>query len=117
MTTTMQTVAWRTILKEAIHTLQKASHESKIQKKIPACEAQNKTCLEQDVHLKKTLEVDTWLSTQPKIPPSQERRPTNPQALRRYRLGSKSVENALREIAIEYDDLSDDEEAIRQHRV
>jgi hypothetical protein len=117
MTTNTQTVPWRTILKEVIHALQKAIHESDIQKKVLACEAQNRTCLEQDVHLKKTLGVNTGLSTQPKISPSQERRPTNPQALRSFSFGYKSVEHALREIAIEYDDLSDDEGTIRQYRV
>jgi hypothetical protein len=117
MTTKTQMVTLRTILKEAIHTLQKASHESKIQKKIPACEAQSKTCLEQDVHLNKTLEVDTGLSTRAKILPPCEQRPTNPQASRSQNLRSKSIEHALREIAIEYDELSDDEETIRQHGV
>jgi hypothetical protein len=117
MTTKTQMVAWRTILKEAIHILQKASHESKIQKKVPAYEAQSKTCLEKDVHLEKTLQVDTGLSTQAKISLPWERRPTNPQESRSHNLRSKSVEHALREIAIEYDDLSDDEETIRQHGV
>jgi hypothetical protein len=117
MTTNTQTVSWRTILKEAIHTLQKAMHKADTQKKVLACEAQNRTCVEQDVHLKKTLEVNTGLSTQPKIPPSQERRPTKPQALRSFSLEYKSVEHALREIAIEYDGLSDDEGTIRQYRV
>jgi hypothetical protein len=117
MTTNAQTVPWRTILKEAIHTLRKASHESKIQEKVLACEAQNRTYLEQDLHLKKTLEVDMRLPTQPNISPSQKRRHTNPQALRPFSLGYKSVEHALREIAIEYDDLSDDEGTVRQHRV
>jgi hypothetical protein len=117
MTTNPQTVPWRTILEEAIHTLRKASHESKIQEKVLACEAQNRAYLEQDVHLEKTLGVNTGLPTQPKISPSQERRPTNPQTLRSFCLGYKSVEHALREIAIEYDDLSDDEGIRRQHRV
>jgi hypothetical protein len=117
MTTNTQTAPWRTIIKEAIHTLQKAIHESDTQKKVPACEAQNRTCLEQDVRLKKPLEVDTGLSTQPKISPSKKRRPTNLQALHSFSLGYKSVEHALREIAIEYDDLSGDEGTIRQYRV
>jgi hypothetical protein len=117
MTTNAQTVPWRTILKEAIHTLWKASHESKIREKVLACEAQNGTHLEQDLHLKKTLEVNTGLPTQPNISRLQKRRPTNPQTLRPFSLGYKSVEHALREIAIEYDDLSDDEGPIRQHRV
>jgi hypothetical protein len=117
MTTNTQTVPWRTILKEAIHTLRKASHESKIQEKVLACEAQNRTYLEQDIHLKKTLEVNTGLPTQPNISRLQKRRPTNPQALRPFSLGYKSVEHALREIAIEYDDLSDDEGTMRQYRV
>jgi hypothetical protein len=117
MTTNTQTVPWRTILKEAIHTLQKAIHESNTQKKVLACEAQNRTYLKKNVHLKKTLEVNTGLSAQPEISPSQERRPTSPQALRSSSLGYKSVEHALREITIEYDDLSDDEGTIRQCRV
>jgi hypothetical protein len=117
MTTNTQTVPWRTILKEAIHTLQKAIHESNTQKKVLACEAQNRTYVKQGVHLKKTLEVNTGLSAQPEISPPQERRPTSPLALRSFSLGYKSVEHALREIAIEYDDLSDDERTIRQCRV
>jgi hypothetical protein len=57
------------------------------------------------------------MSTQTRVSPSQERRPKNLQALRQFSLGYKSVEHALREIAIEYDDLSDDDERMRQHRM
>jgi hypothetical protein len=116
-TTNTHTAIWRTILKEAIHTLRKASYESTTQKKILVCEAQNKTCLEQGVHLEKTLEVDMGLLTQLEISPPQERRPTNPQAFCPHSPRSKIVEHALRGIAIEYDELSDDEETIRRHGV
>jgi hypothetical protein len=57
------------------------------------------------------------LPTQPNISPSQKQRHTNPQTLRPFSLGYMSVEHALREIAIEYDDLSDDEGTIRQYEL
>jgi hypothetical protein len=55
--------------------------------------------------------------TQLEISPPQERRPTNPQAFCPHSPRSKIVEHALRGIAIEYDELSDDEETIRRHGV